>query len=49
MVTFFNVKIKLPAFLTMKITGQGRFVKLSSSENLVFHYIKYSREQKDVN
>ena len=49
MVTFFNVKIKLPAFLTMKITGQGRFVKLSSSENLVFHYIKYSRQQKDVN
>ena len=46
MVTFFNVKVKLPAFLTMKIIGPGRFVKLSSPENFEFHYIKYSRQQK---
>ena len=28
----------------MTIIGPGRFVKLSSPENFVFHYIKYSRQ-----
>ena len=47
MVTFF--KVKVTSFLTVKVIGPGRFVKLSSPENFRFHYTKYSRQQKDAN